>query len=138
MRVCEVKDSTVFASELHDWLRSLTISREYSYGVSTDKHDSATVALRIRQRPITTTIRHDTPRMFKQFKTIYHGSTTNHHGTPRYTAILQIVATRIATVAKNRECVNRPLPKFATVALRFCHSSSRLIESEPKVHKVSL
>ena len=64
VRVCEVKDSTVFASELHDWLRSLTISREYSYGVSTDKHDSATVALRIRQRPITTTIRHDTPRMF--------------------------------------------------------------------------
>ena len=52
--------------------------------------------------------------------------------------ILQIVATRIATVAKNRDCVNRPLPQFATVALRFCHGSSRLIESEPKVHKVSL
>ena len=53
-----------FATELHDWLRSLTNSREYSYGVSTNKHDSATVSLRIRPRPITTTIRHDTPQMF--------------------------------------------------------------------------
>ena len=50
-----------FATELHDWLRSLTNSREYSYGVFTNKHDSATVALQIRPRPITTTARHDTP-----------------------------------------------------------------------------
>ena len=110
-----------FATELHDWLRSLTNSRVYSYGVSMIKHDSATVALRIRPHPITTTIRHGTPR-FKQFKTsvalsfpnyhdtsrfttIHHGSSTNHQGTPRYTTILQIVANRSGTVAKNRECV---------------------------------
>ena len=34
-----------FATKLHDWLRPLANSREYSYGVSTNKHDSATVAL---------------------------------------------------------------------------------------------
>ena len=66
-----------FATELHDWLRSLTNSREYSYGVSTNKHDSATAALTV----------------------------TNHYGLPRYTTILQIFANRSGTVAKNRECV---------------------------------
>ena len=103
--------------------RLATISHEYSYGVCTNKHDSATVALRIRPRPITTTIRHECFKQFKtsvalpwsfgpessRFTTIRHGSTTNHHGTPRYTTILQIVANRSGTVAKNRECVNGAL-----------------------------
>ena len=93
-----------FATELHDWLRSLTNSREYSYGVSTNKHDSATVALRIRPRP--------------RFTTIHHGSTTNHYGTPRYTTILQIVANRSGTVAKNRECVNGAIALFAAIRER--------------------
>ena len=37
----------------------------------------------------------------------------HHHGTPRYTTILQIVANRRNTVAKNHECVNRPLVSFS-------------------------
>ena len=44
-----------------------------------------------------------------RFIKIHHGSATNHHGTPRYTTILQIVANRSSTVDKNRECVNRPV-----------------------------
>ena len=105
-----------------DWLQSLTNSCEYRYGVSTNKHDSATnkhdsatVVLRIRSRPITTMIRH---KCFKQFKTSVAllWSFPNHHDSPRfyyklpwYTTILQIVANRSGTVAKNPECVNRPL-----------------------------
>ena len=123
MRVRGVKDSTVsLRSSTMDWLRSLTNSREYSYSICTNKHDSAKVALRIRPCPIITTIRHECFKQFKtsvallwsfwnhhdssRFTTIHHGSTTNHHGTPRYTTILQIVANRSGTVAKNRECVN--------------------------------
>ena len=121
-----------FATELHDWLRSLTNSREYSYGVCTNKHDSATVALRIRPRSITTTIHHECFKQFKtsvalpwsfpnhhdssRFTTIRHGSTTNHHGTPRYTTILHIVANRSGTVAKNRECVNGALGERSQAA----------------------
>ena len=47
---------------------------------------------------------------------IHHGSTTNHHGTPRYTTILQIMANRSGTVAKNRECVNGPLDHTYTLS----------------------
>ena len=104
-----------FAMELHDWLGSLMNSREYSYSVSTNKHDSAAVALQIRPSPITTTIRDE---CFKQFKTLVAlpWSFPNHYDSPRfyyespwYMTILQIVANRSGTVAKNRECVNRPL-----------------------------
>ena len=114
-----------FATEIHDWLQSLTNGRKYSYDVSTNKQ----FPLRLRYElghaqlpPRFTTIHHE---CFKQFKTsvallwsfpnyhdssrlttIHHGSTTNHHGLPRYTTIFQIVAKRSGTVAKNRECVN--------------------------------
>ena len=114
-----------WCQRFHDWLRSLTNSRKYSYSVSTNKHDSATVALPIRPRPITTMIRHE---CFKQFKTsvVLLWSFLNHHNSSRfttvllqssrYTTILQIMANRSGTIAKNRECVNRPLTSFTFLA----------------------
>ena len=76
-----------FTTELHDWLRSLTNSREYSYGVCTNKHDSITIALRIRPHPITTMIRQE---CFKQFRTsiALPWSFPNHHNSSRFTTIL--------------------------------------------------
>ena len=85
----------------------------------------STIPLRLRYElghahlpPRFATIRHECFKQFKtsialpwsfpnyhdssRFTTIHHGSTTNHHGTPRYTTILQIVANRSGTVAKNR------------------------------------
>ena len=109
-----VNRESSWCQRFQDWLRSVTNSREYSYGVSTNKHDSATVALRIRPRPITTTIRHE---CFKQFKTSvalpwsfpkhHHDSPWFYYETPLYTTILQIAANRSGIVAKNRECVNK-------------------------------
>ena len=81
-----------FATELHDWLRSLTNSRKYSYHVSTNQHDNATVALRIRPHLITTTIRH---KCFKQFKTsvALRWSFPNHHDPSRFTTVLIQITT---------------------------------------------
>ena len=81
-----------WCQRFHDWLRSLTNSREYSYGVGTNKHDSATVALRIRPCPITTTIRHE---CFKQFKTsiALPWSFPNHHDSSRFTTVLLRITT---------------------------------------------
>ena len=122
-----------WCQRFHDWLRSLTNSRKYSYGVSATKHDSATAALRIRPRTITTTIRHECFKQFKtsvalpwsfpnyhdssRFTTIHHDSPRFYYKSPRYTTILQIVANRSDAVAKNRECVNRPTTTHKTGAV---------------------
>ena len=116
-----------FAMEIHDWLRSLTNSREYSYGVSMNKHDFTMVALRIRPHPITTTIGHE---CFKQFKTsvALPWSFPNHHDSSRFTTIhhgsttiLQIMTNRCGTIAKNRECVNRPLHEHYADFIKAIH-----------------
>ena len=128
MRVRGVKDSTVS-------LRSSTIGYDLSRiaaNIATVSVRISTIPLRLRYElghaqspPRFATIRHECFKQFKtsvalpwsfpnhhdspRFTTIHHGSTTNHYGTPRYTTILQIVANRSGTVAKNRECVNGAL-----------------------------
>ena len=149
MRVRGVKDSTVS-------LRSSTIGYGLSRiaaNIATLSVRISTISLRLRYElghahlpPQFATIRHE---CFKQFKTsvalpwrfpnyhdssrftaIHHGSTTNHHGTPRYTTILQIVANRSGTVAKNRECVNGALKliQVSTENLNLIGDSWRYIQ----------
>ena len=128
MGVRGVKDSTVS-------LRSSKIGYDLSRiveNIATVSVRISTIPLRLRYElghaqlpPRFATVRHECFKQFKtsvalpysfpnhhdssRFTTIQHGSTTNDHGTPRYTTILQIVANRSGTVADNRECVNGAL-----------------------------
>ena len=84
--------------------RLATISHEYSYDVSTNKHDFATVALRIRPSPVTTTIRHECFKMFKTSVAL-PWSFPNHHDSSRFTTVLLRIPTVHNDFTNRGECL---------------------------------
>ena len=119
---------------MHDWLRSLTKAANIATVSVRISTIPLRLALRIRPRPITTTIRHECRATveFPRFITIHQDSPRFYYESPRYTTILQIVANRSGTVAKNRECLNRPLKPHLHIhdfRLRCRYDSPRFVKS---------